>query len=86
MGNCASTIIDRRAQYYARYAALIAADPLDFYSRAEKGRKLQVSRLRLSAVQAARVVPFLRNTKREKNLPIQRHAALLGFRESATIV
>jgi hypothetical protein len=32
--------IDRRAEYYARIADLIAADPLDFYTRAERGRKL----------------------------------------------
>lgn len=31
--------IDRRAQYYARSAEIIAADPLDFYTRAERGRK-----------------------------------------------
>lgn len=35
----ASTSIDRRADYYARCAAVIAADPLTFYSRAEKGRR-----------------------------------------------
>ena len=37
----ASTSIDRRADYYARAAEVIAADPLDFYTRAEKGRRLQ---------------------------------------------
>lgn len=35
----ASTSIDRRADYYARCAAVIAADPITFYSRAEKGRR-----------------------------------------------
>ena len=35
----ASTSVDRRADYYARCAAVIAADPLSFYSRAEKGRR-----------------------------------------------
>lgn len=35
----ASTSVDRRAVYYARCAAVIAADPLSFYSRAEKGRR-----------------------------------------------
>ena len=35
----ASTSVDRRADYYARCAAVIAADPLTFYSRAEKGRR-----------------------------------------------
>ena len=33
--------IDRRADYYQRSAPLIAADPLDFYCRAERGRKWQ---------------------------------------------
>lgn len=37
----ASTSVDRRAEYYNRAAAVIAADPLDFYTRAEKGRKFQ---------------------------------------------
>lgn len=37
-----STIIrDRTAAYYARAAALIAADPLAFYTRAERGRRFQ---------------------------------------------
>jgi hypothetical protein len=35
----ASMSIDRRADYYARCAGLIAEDPLDFYTRAEKGRR-----------------------------------------------
>jgi hypothetical protein len=35
----ASTSIDRRAEYYSRCAELIASDPLDFYTRAEKGRR-----------------------------------------------
>lgn len=41
----ASISIDRRAEYYARCAPLIAADPLDFYTRAEKGRQFLASRL-----------------------------------------
>ncbi len=41
----ASTSVDRRAIYYARAAEIIAADPLDFYTRAEKGRKFQTSQL-----------------------------------------
>lgn len=41
----ASTSIDRRADYYARIAPLIAADPLDFYTRAERGRRILASRL-----------------------------------------
>ena len=39
----ASTSIDRRAEYYARCASVIAADPLDFYTRAEKGRRFQAA-------------------------------------------
>ena len=35
----ASTSIDRRAEYYAKCADVIASDPLDFYTRAEKGRR-----------------------------------------------
>lgn len=41
----ASTSIDRRADYYARIAPLIAADPLDFYTRAERGRRFLAARL-----------------------------------------
>ena len=43
--NYSTMSIDRRAQYYARSAKLIAADPLDFYTRAERGRKFLASRL-----------------------------------------
>jgi hypothetical protein len=39
----ASTSIDRRAEYYARCAEVIASDPLDFYTRAEKGRQYLAS-------------------------------------------
>ena len=39
----ASISIDRRAAYYVRCAPLIAADPLDFYTRAEKGRRFLAS-------------------------------------------
>lgn len=38
--NYSTKSIDRRAQYYARSAQIIAADPLDFHTRAERGRKL----------------------------------------------
>ncbi len=37
------TSIDRRADYYARAAAVIAADPLDFYTRAERGRRFMAN-------------------------------------------
>ena len=39
--NYASISIDRREAYYERAATLIAADPLAFYTRAEKGRQVQ---------------------------------------------
>ena len=41
----ASISVDRRAAYYARCAEIIAADPLDFYTRAEKGRQFLASHL-----------------------------------------
>ena len=46
MSSYASTSIDRRADYYARCAELIARDPLDFYTRAEKGRRIQAARIK----------------------------------------
>lgn len=48
----ASISIDRREAYYERAAALIAADPLGFYTRAEAGRKLQ------SAIRPKDLQPF----------------------------
>ena len=36
---------DNRADYYAGIADLIAADPLDFYVRAERGRRWQALNL-----------------------------------------
>jgi len=51
-----SMSIDRRAQYYARAADVIAADPLDFYTRAEKGRKFQTSQLNARSLQARDIV------------------------------
>lgn len=42
--NYSTMSIDRRAQYYARSAEIIAADPLDFYTRAERGRKYLAER------------------------------------------
>lgn len=55
----ASTSIDRRADYYARSAPLIAADPLDFYTRAENGRRFQMSRLDLRASKPKPIAPTL---------------------------
>lgn len=53
----ASTSIDRRAQYYTRVAELIAADPLDFYTRAEKGRQFMAGRLNPYRDQAPKPTP-----------------------------
>lgn len=53
----ASTSIDRRAEYYTRVAELIAADPLDFYTRAEKGRQFMADRLNPYRDQAPRPTP-----------------------------
>lgn len=50
----ASTSIDRRAQYYAKCADVIAADPLDFYTRAEKGRRFLATWLSASAIRSLR--------------------------------
>ena len=33
--------VDRREEYYVRVARFVAADPLDFYVRAERGRRIQ---------------------------------------------
>lgn len=52
----ASISIDRRADYYARCAALIAADPLDFYTRAERGRRFQASRLKFPQAQSGQAM------------------------------
>lgn len=49
----ASISVDRRADYYARCAELIAADPLDFYTRAEKGRKFLASQFSANASRPA---------------------------------
>ena len=52
----ASTSVDRRAIYYARAAEIIAADPLDFYTRAERGRKFQTSQLNNRFTRAEEIV------------------------------
>ena len=77
-----STSIDRRAQYYARIAPLIATDPITFYSRAEKGRLYLASRRSGSdaPAPAANVVSF--TDARRKDAPVVQ-AALLPYRLSA---
>ena len=64
----ASTSVDRRAQYYARCADIIAADLLDFYTRAERGRRWQ-SRFQ-TMIQPAQVVSqYLRKVARTTARP-----------------
>jgi hypothetical protein len=41
--------IDRRAEYYAKVAEHIANDPLDFYVRAERGRRWLYDRFKIVA-------------------------------------
>jgi hypothetical protein len=83
----ASTSVDRRAEYYARSAAVIAADPLDFYTRAERGRRFQASRLTLRSPQpqSSAVVHYLSDARREAFAPLPMDSTLLlPFRRSAT--
>lgn len=53
----ASMSIDRREAYYERCAALIAKDPLGFYSRAEAGRRIQ------SAIKPKDLQPFAQSVE-----------------------
>jgi hypothetical protein len=53
----ASMSIDRRAEYYTRCAPLIAADPLSFYTRAEKGRQFLASRLNKHMDEPQQAIP-----------------------------
>jgi hypothetical protein len=70
----ASTSIDRRAIYYARAATVIAADPLDFYTRAEKGRRWQTSQFAARATKAEEIVSrYLSDVGRK--LPIRGQVA-----------
>ncbi len=82
----ASTSVDRRAEYYARSAAVIAADPLDFYTRAERGRRFQASRqwMGVRPPQSNSVVHYLSDARRDAFAPLPSDAvALLPFRRSA---
>jgi hypothetical protein len=59
-----SACIDRRAQYYSRIAPAIAADPLDFYLRAEKGRHFLAEQLGVESEQSPQlrvVTKYLRS-------------------------
>lgn len=83
MASYASISIDRRADYYARCAEFIAADPLDFYTRAEKGRRFQASRLNIRSRQPSQVVAqCLSNVGIKNALPLQHHP-LMRLREPA---
>ena len=75
--------IDRRAEYYARAAPLIAADPLGFYTRAEKGRRIIAARLSIHAMQPANVVAFS-DPRRKPFLSIPNPAAGTHFPEPET--
>lgn len=82
----ASTSVDRRAEYYARSAAVIAADPLDFYTRAERGRRFQATRqwMGVRAPQSSAVVRYLSDARREAFAPLATDSvALLPFRRTA---
>lgn len=79
----ASTSVDRRADYYARCAEHIAADPLDFYTRAEKGRRFIAAHLNPYVTQAPRAIvdQYLSDVSRN-TLPKQSQP-LLPYREVA---
>jgi hypothetical protein len=65
----ASTSVDRRAEYYARCASVIAADPLDFYTRAEKGRRFQAARLGMAMERSAQLRVVSKYLKSVSSLP-----------------
>lgn len=69
----ASTSVDRRAQYYARCADIIAADPLDFYTRAERGRRWQ-SRFHVQLQPLQVVRQYLNQVARNTIRPVSRPA------------
>jgi hypothetical protein len=71
----ASTSIDRRAIYYARAADLIAADPLDFYTRAERGRRWQTSQFDPRTIGAEEIVSRYLNDAGRKLAPRSRAQA-----------
>ena len=79
----ASTSIDRRAEYYARCASVIAADPLDFYTRAEKGRRFQAAQFGIQAEQTMQARVVAKYLKSVGHAPVRdkpvREATLLQF-------
>jgi hypothetical protein len=82
----ASTSIDRRAAYYVRSAILIAADPLDFYTRAERGRKFQTTQFGPRTIKPAEIVSqYLNDVRRKITFPLQGQVALMSAREPALI-
>lgn len=70
----ASTSVDRRAAYYARCAEVIAADPLDFYTRAERGRRW-ISRFQVQLQPAQLVSLYLDRVARKSARPAMRVTA-----------
>ena len=70
----ASTSIDRRAEYYARCASVIAADPLDFYTRAEKGRRFQAAQFGMHAAPSAQARVVAKYLKSLGQAPVQAKA------------
>jgi hypothetical protein len=80
----ASTSVDRRAEYYNRAAAVIAADPLDFYTRAEKGRKFQAEHfIDVRPVAVPAVVARCLDDARRRSDSQAAQANVLPFRRAA---
>ena len=74
----ASMSIDRRAEYYARCAELIAADPLDFYTRAEKGRRILANWMAPSAARMPAMADLFNAAIASKDVQPQRMKLIRG--------
>jgi hypothetical protein len=81
----ASTSIDRRAEYYARCASVIAADPLDFYTRAEKGRRFQAEQFQMHVDQSAQARVVAKYLKSVGQAPAQPQKAPRPEREGTLL-
>jgi hypothetical protein len=81
----ASTSIDRRAEYYARCASVIAADPLDFYTRAEKGRRFQAAQFGMVADPSAQARVVAKYLKSVGQSPAQPQKAPRPAREGTLL-
>ena len=73
----ASMSIDRRAEYYARCAELIAADPLDFYTRAEKGRRILANWMAPGAARIPNMADLFNAAVAAKEVPAQQRMKLI---------